>query len=136
MDCIQGFFEVYDVDIVRIVSTPHNSTTLSEEGAPMRDFREIIQMIVVPGSHDDRELYRRAAKYQFWYSVLGLLVGIICVVAGMLLLLHGIAGHTSWTASILGAKSELNDAAPGVVFAVLGLFVIWVSRFGISVAGK
>jgi hypothetical protein len=42
--------------------------------------------------------------------------------------LHGVAGHTSWTASLLGLHSNVSDAAPGVVLFIVGLFMIWATK--------
>ena len=91
--------------------------------------------IEVPSRLSER-YWGTATKYQFWYSVLGLVLGLICVLAGLTLVLHGIGGSTSWTADILGAKSELSDATPGVVFSVLGLFIIWTTRYRVRGRSK
>jgi hypothetical protein len=80
------------------------------------------------------EFWHRANLYQFIYSVLGLIVGVVCVISGVVLFLHGVTGHTSWTTRILGASSQLSDAGPGVIFAVLGLFVIWSTRYNVKLS--
>jgi hypothetical protein len=82
------------------------------------------------------QYWNRATQYQFWYSVIGLIIGAVCVILGVALFFHGIIGSTSWTANIPGAKSELSDAAPNVIFAVLGLFVIWATRFKVRIRTK
>jgi hypothetical protein len=79
--------------------------------------------------HKDPSYIAKATRYEFLYASMGLVVGIICVVAGVVLFLHGIVGSTSWTAKVLGAESQLSDAAPGVVFGILGFFVVYVTRF-------
>jgi len=80
--------------------------------------------------------WHSATKYQFWYSTVGLVIGTLCVLSGVILFLHGVGGTTNWTTSVLGAKSELSDAAPGVVFGVLGLFIIWVTRYKVKAKTK
>jgi hypothetical protein len=81
----------------------------------------------------DQTFWGRASTYHLWYSVLGLIVGAVCVLSGVVLFLHGVAGNTSWTASLLGLNSKITDAAPGVVFAILGFFVIYVTRYDVRV---
>jgi hypothetical protein len=98
----------------------------------MPDPRDFMHLIVVPPGVGDK-VWERATAYQFWYSVLGLVVGIVCVVGGIILFVHGVAGKTSWTASVIGLNSQLTDAAPGSIFGILGLFIIWVTRFKVKV---
>ncbi len=81
----------------------------------------------------DRGFFRKANAYEFWYAVFGLVVGVICVIAGLALFLNGVTGSTSWTARVLGAESKLSDAAPGVVFGILGFFIIYVTRYRVRV---
>lgn len=85
----------------------------------------------VPGRLSEN-YWNRATTYQFWYSTVGLIIGTICVLSGVVLFFHGVGGTTSWTTSVLGAKSQLSDAAPGVIFGVLGFFVIWATRYKIK----
>jgi hypothetical protein len=71
------------------------------------------------------EAIRREYQYARW----GLALGLATVVAGTILCLHGAAGSTSWTAKALGIfESKLNDAAPGVVLFVVGVFLIVFTR--------
>lgn len=91
--------------------------------------------IDVPSRLSER-YWGTATKYAFWYSILGLVVGLACVLAGVVFVLHGVGGGTSWTADLLGLKSELSDAAPGVVFGILGLFIIWATRFRVRGRSK
>jgi hypothetical protein len=62
-------------------------------------------------------------------SLAGLFLGLVCVIGGMVLFLNGVAGSTSWSAKVLGFESQLSDAAPGSVLFVIGLFVIWITRY-------
>jgi hypothetical protein len=67
--------------------------------------------------------------FKFIYSLLGLGVGLGCIMAGIELAVAGAAGQTSWTASLVGFKTELHDASPGVVAFVVGVAVVWITRF-------
>ncbi len=82
---------------------------------------------------EDPGFFNRANRYSFWYAVLGLAVGVICVSGGLALFLHGITGATSWTTKVLGAESQISDAAPGAVFGILGFFVIYITRYKVTV---
>lgn len=69
------------------------------------------------------------SKHHLVYSMAGLLLGLACVIGGVVLFLNGIVGSTSWTAKFLGAESTINDAAPGVVLFIVGLFIVFVTRY-------
>jgi hypothetical protein len=89
--------------------------------------------LTVPQSLKDPHTYRELAKLQLIYSLFGLVLGLACVLGGMVLCLNGVAGSTSWTAQLVGAESKISDATPGVVLFVVGLFVVWVTRFSVNV---
>jgi hypothetical protein len=71
---------------------------------------------------------RTAILGEYIYASIALVLGLASIVAGSLLCVYGVAGHTSFTASLLGLNTNLNDAAPGVVLFVVGLFMIWATR--------
>ncbi len=87
--------------------------------------------MTVPPSLKDPNTYQRFARFHFIYSVLGLALGLACVLSGVVLCLHGVVGSVSWTAKFFNAESNLSDAAPGVVLFIVGLFIVWVTRFSI-----
>ena len=78
------------------------------------------------------ELHRLGLKLKFAYSLVGLIVGLACILVGLILGIYGAAGHTSWTASVFGLSTNLNDAAPGVVVFVVGIFIVFITRFKIK----
>jgi hypothetical protein len=39
------------------------------------------ELLDIPATIHDREVWKGAVKYQFWYSVLGLVLGLVCVVS-------------------------------------------------------
>jgi hypothetical protein len=87
----------------------------------------------LPSTLQDVKTYRLLSLYQFVYSLCGLVLGLACVIGGVLLFLNGVAGAASWTARILGAESQISDAAPGAILFVVGLFVVLVTRFTVRV---
>jgi hypothetical protein len=76
--------------------------------------------------------YRQSSLYQFIYSVLGLVLGFICIIGGIVLFFGGITGSVSWTAKMLGAESKVSDAAPGAVLFIVGIFMVLITRFKIK----
>jgi hypothetical protein len=78
---------------------------------------------------DDNELHRLGLKLKFAYSIVGLVLGLACIIAGVILGLGGVAGKTTWTASFLGFNTNLNDAAPGVIIFIVGIFFVLITRF-------
>jgi len=73
-------------------------------------------------------LMASAIRGEYIYGMLGLVLGLAAIIGGVILALHGVAGSTSWTAKVLGLESKINDAAPGVVLFIVGLFMIWVTK--------
>ena len=77
---------------------------------------------------ESQKLVAEAIKGEYSYGKLGLILGLASIVGGIILGLNGVAGSTSWTAKLLGLESKINDAAPGVVLFVVGLFMVWVTK--------
>jgi hypothetical protein len=73
-------------------------------------------------------LLAEAIKGEYRYGMLGLILGITSIICGVVLCLNGVAGSTSWTARVLAMESKVNDAAPGVVLFIVGLFFVWVTK--------
>ena len=73
-------------------------------------------------------LITEAIKGEYSYGKLGLILGLSSIIGGIILGLNGVAGSTSWTAKLLGLESRINDAAPGVVLFVVGLFMVWTTK--------
>jgi len=49
--------------------------------------------------------------------------------AGVILALAGVVGHTSWSASALGFNTNMTDAAPGVIVFIVGIFFVLITHF-------
>jgi hypothetical protein len=81
---------------------------------------------------EELELHKIGMRYKFIYSTFGLVVGTVCIAAGTFLGVSGVVGHTSWTASMLGFSTNINDAAPGVIVFVVGIFFVLITRFKVK----
>ena len=73
---------------------------------------------------ESARIVSQAVTGEYIYGILGLIIGLAAIMSGVALCVHGVVGSTSWTADLLSLKSELNDAAPGVVLFVVGLFIV------------
>ncbi|SRR6266542_4182427 len=85
-------------------------------------------VVVTPTDSHSRDIIIEAVKREYLYAMLGLILGVLAIIGGIVLGLNGVAGSTSWTASVLGLSSQVNDAAPGVVLFIIGLFMVWVTK--------
>jgi hypothetical protein len=96
----------------------------------------LIALIDLPSDPGERRFFSRMARLQLAYSLAGLTLGLICVVGGILLFFHGVTGSSSWVGNFIGVHSWLSDAAPGTILFVVGLLVVWITRFDVRVRGK
>jgi hypothetical protein len=87
--------------------------------------------LALPEKVIDAMLAGRLVTFQLIYSLVGLALGLACVILGVVLLLHGIAGSTGWVVQLLGLRSSLSDAAPGTILFVVGLVVVFLTRFDV-----
>jgi len=74
------------------------------------------------------ELVKIYLRHKLIYSISGLVLGLICILSGLVLFLNGISGATSWTASLFGFNSKISDAAPGSVIFIVGIFFVLITR--------
>ena len=93
----------------------------------------VVGALELPADPRERHFWGRLATLQLIYSLAGLVLGLACIVGGILLFFHGVAGSSSWVGEVIGVKSKLSDAAPGTVLFVVGLAVVWVTRFAVRV---
>jgi hypothetical protein len=75
----------------------------------------------------------KALGYQFIWSLCGLILGLACIVGGILLLNQGITGYTNWIINFLGLKSNVVGASPGVILFIVGLSIGWITRYKINI---
>ncbi len=87
----------------------------------------------LPPDPRERHFWSRLAMLQLIYSLAGLVLGLACVIGGTLLFFHGVVGSSSWVGEVIGVKSKLSDAAPGTVLFVVGLAVVFLTRFAVRV---
>ncbi len=61
-------------------------------------------------------------------SIFGLLVGVAFLVAGFGCMLSRTSGSTTMQIQLWGLKCRVQTSLPGIIFAVLGLLVIALTR--------
>jgi hypothetical protein len=93
----------------------------------------VVAALELPPNPRERHFWGRLALLQLIYSLAGLVFGLACIVGGILLFFHGVAGSSSWVGEFIGVQSKLSDAAPGTVLFVVGLAVVWLTRFSVRV---
>ena len=99
----------------------------------MKWLQFLLALIELPADPGERRLWSRLVRLQLAYSLAGLVLGLICVVGGILLFFHGVTGSTSWVGRFIGIQGWLSDAAPGTVLFVVGLLIVWITRFDVRV---
>ena len=99
----------------------------------MRWLQVLLALIEVPVGSGENRVLSRLVRLQLAYSLAGLTLGLICVVGGILLFFHGVTGSTSWVGHVIGVQGGLSDAAPGTVLFIVGLLVVWITRFDVRV---
>jgi hypothetical protein len=115
-----------------IVRPPRNAPAMSDKDKKRKQepVVEIANEADFVGEHSDRVI-TKVSNHQLIYSLAGLVLGLACIIGGIILFLAGVSGKMSWTAKFLGASSEILDAAPGAVLFIVGLFTVFVTRFRI-----
>jgi hypothetical protein len=93
----------------------------------------VVAALELPPDPRERHFWGRLAVLQLIYSLAGLLLGLACIIGGILLFFHGVAGSSSWVGQFIGVQSKLSDAAPGTVLFVVGVVVVWLTRFTVRV---
>ena len=78
-------------------------------------------------------LARDLAKREGNKAIFGLIIGLICVVGGLVLIYAGVEGSIDWSLKALGLESKLAKASPGALAIVAGVIIIWFTRFSYKV---
>lgn len=69
-------------------------------------FLKIISQVDPPSDMKDPKVWADAIRRQSWYSMLGLILGLACMIGGIVLFLHGVVGGTSWTTNLRAWKAN------------------------------
>ena len=93
----------------------------------------LVAALELPSDPGERNFWSRLAVLQLIYSLAGLVLGLACVIGGILLFFHGVAGSSSWVGQFIGVQGKLSDAAPGTVLFVVGLAIVFLTRFSVRV---
>lgn len=75
------------------------------------------------------ELSGNAVSTQSVYSLIGLLLGLACIIVGGLLIISGINGNAHAPGSFIGVSAPFNDAILGVFLFAVGIGAVWMIRF-------
>lgn len=75
---------------------------------------------------------RRIIDFQFIYSILGLMSGLVFVFCGLYLSMNGSNEGTTWVSNFLGFNTEMSNATPPIVLFVLGVAIIYITRFKVK----
>ncbi len=67
------------------------------------------------------------------YSFLGLVFGSGFMLGGIVLCLTGYAGSSHFVADFLGHKIDLSGASAGVIPALFGVFIIYITKFKVKI---
>ena len=62
--------------------------------------------------------------------------GFLFVMAGLILIILGFAGGTTFAMSLVSLSVRVNDAGPGVILAVVGLVLYYVYRPDVTIISK
>src|SRR2546428_551581 len=81
----------------------------------------VLAVLELPPNPRERHFWGRLATLQLIYSLAGLVFGLACIVGGILLFFHGVAGSSSWVGEFIGVQSKPSGAAPGPVLFLPGL---------------
>lgn len=90
------------------------------------------EIILPPGTPADVTI--EALRVSKQVALAGLVIGFVIVLAGVVVLLLGVSSAVSWKVSGSWGSSELQTGATGVVVAIIGLGVVFISRLNIGVA--
>ncbi len=82
------------------------------------------------------EIIEQMSQYQIIYSMSGLVLGFICIIGGIVISLLGVTGTITWKMKLLNVSSELDNAIPGVILFIVGIFIVWITRFSIKLKSK
>jgi hypothetical protein len=83
---------------------------------------DMSQQNYAPEENDARPVRRR-------FSVLGVLVGALVVAFGLVVAYLGLTGDFTLVSETFGFDAEEVDASAGLAFVIVGIVIIWVTRY-------
>lgn len=86
----------------------------------------------VPKTIKSVNLWSRVVKFQFLYSILGLVIGFILISIGVFLVTQSIGNKSELSIKILNYFFNIKQAAPGGILFIIGLVVIIITKFKIT----
>ena len=93
-----------------------------------------------PESHDTYEMNTRDYHMEHDYdapvtrrfSVLGVIVGMLLIALGAVVAYLGLTGDFNLISELLDINGEEINASAGVIFAVMGIVIIWATRYKVA----
>ena len=87
----------------------------------------------IPKSIKSTKLWDKVVKFQFIYSILGMITGIIFMVIGILLFINGLDdGNSELSIKILNSSFDIKKATPSGILFLVGLIIVFITKFKIS----
>jgi hypothetical protein len=108
-------------------------------GGMMKDEKnssKIFGVTIPENLQGNSNIWQKVVKNQFIYSIIGLVLGLICILLGAFLCYAGITGTSDWTIKLFGLESNLFKATPGVILFVIGFLVIWLTKYDVKTRKK
>src|SRR2546426_9251849 len=93
----------------------------------------VLAVLELPHNPRERHFWGRLATLQLIYSLAGLVFGLACIVGGILLFFHGVAGSSSWVGEFIGVQRKLSGAAPRTGPLLVGLPRLLLTRLAVPV---
>src|SRR2546428_8884121 len=72
----------------------------------------VLAVLELPPNPRERHFWGRLATLQLIYSLAGLVFGLACIVGGILLFFHGVAGSSSWVGEFIGVRGKPSGPPP------------------------
>jgi len=80
----------------------------------------------VPGNND--KFWIKAMIYHYCYNTLVFLIGAGFIIWGGWMVINGVKGNVNWILELLGNKSKLVNATPGLFLMVVGFLIIILGK--------
>lgn len=98
--------------------------------------QDLLLPLFIFGMHYYGKRELEATRYHFIYSIFGLFVGLVCILGGLYLFNLGVTGSASWIFKWAEGESQLSNAAPGTILFVVGVYIVWTTRFKVIFGRK